>query len=192
MKIVLNIIVVALIIFLGYLLYNSISEPIAFKNAYDKREGAVVEKLKEVREAQEYFKSIKGEYAGSFDSLKYVLNNDSFPVVKVYEDPENRDEFRFDTTKVAAKDSLQRAEWDVNLDSLSYVPYSDGDQFSIFADTLTYQKTLTNVVEVGVPYKEFMGKYADDRFKKYNDRYNPDKVLKFGSKSSPSISGNWE
>src|SRR5690625_7853448 len=49
----------------------------------------------------------------------------------------------------------------INLDSLPIIPFSGGQTFDIDADTLTYQSTLVNVVEVGTEYSKFMGKYAD-------------------------------
>ena len=81
---------------------------------------------------------------------------------------------------------------ELDLATLSKVPYTDGRDFSISADTLTYQSTLVNVVEVGTLRKDFMGKYADARYAKYDDSYDPMSVLKFGDMNSPNTSGNWE
>ena len=90
----------------------------------------------------------------------------------------------------AAIDSINRMG--INLDSLRFVPYGHGVVFDIQADTLTYQKTKVNVVQVGVRKKEFMGEWADERFAKYDNRYDPNAMLKFGDMSAPNTSGNWE
>jgi len=57
---------------------------------------------------------------------------------------------------------------------------------------LTYQKTLVNVVEVGVSRSKYLGEYADERFKRYDNSFDPFKVIKFGNMNSPNLSGNWE
>jgi len=49
-----------------------------------------------------------------------------------------------------------------------------------------------NVVEVSTNYKYFMGPYANPRFQRYDNTYNPTKTIKFGNMSTPSLAGNWE
>ena len=53
MKIVLNLIVLALIGGLAYALVGGIQEPIKFKDEFTKRETAVTDKLQQIRSAQE-------------------------------------------------------------------------------------------------------------------------------------------
>lgn len=194
MKIVINVLLVALIVYLAYLLYANIKEPIAFNAEKERREAAVVDKLMSIRSAQEMYRDITGQFAPTFDTLKHVLENDSFMVVNVQGDPDDPDfdaaDITYDTSYFAAYDSVQSLG--INLDSLPYVPYGEGATFEIDADTLTYQKTLVNVVQVGVRKKVFMGPYADERFAKYDNRYDPNALLKFGDMSSPNTSGNWE
>lgn len=193
MRVVINVVLVAVVLFLLYVLYQSIKEPIAFKEIRDTRQKAVVDKLMRIREAQKAYAGVTGgSFANDFDSLKYVLMNDSFEVEQIFEqtDPDSDEEFIRVTTMVPARDSIARAG--IVLDSIEYVPYTRGEKFTISADTLTYQKTLVDVVEVGVPIKNFMGKYADVSYKKYDNNYDPNKVLKFGDMNRPTLSGNWE
>ena len=194
MKIAINVLLVALIVYLGYLLYANIREPIAFNKEKEIRERAVVDKLMKIRVTQEMYRDITGEFASDFDTLQYVLENDSFMVVNVMGDPDDpefdQSQITYDTTMFPAIDSINRMG--INLDSLRFVPYGRGVTFNIQADTLTYQKTKVNVVEVGVRKKEFMGEWADERFAKYDNRYDPNAMLKFGDMSAPNTSGNWE
>ena len=192
MKTVISIITIIGIIVLGYLLYDSIREPIAFKNEKEKREQAVINKLKKIREVQEVYRAVTGDFAGNFDSLKHVIRTGQIPILKVEGDPDDPTggEFTVDTLYFSAADSVESLG--INLDSLEYVPYSSGATFDISADTMTYQQTLVNVVEVGVQRKKFMGKYADARFAKYDNSYDPDSKLKFGNMESPNTAGNWE
>ncbi len=195
MKIVINLILVGLIIFLGYLLYANIKEPIEFKRIKTQREIAVVEKLKEVRQAQEHYRSITGIFANNFDTLAHVLKTGEFMVVNVQGDPDDPNfdisMITYDTTYFPALDSMNSLG--INVDSLKYVPYApSGTTFDIQADTIEYQKTMVPVVEVGVRRALFMGEFGDERFAKYDKNYAPNARVKFGDMNAPNTSGNWE
>ncbi len=195
MRTIINVILVLVILALIYLLYAGIAEPIKFKRGKEIREDAVVQKLMDIRTAQEHYRAITGgEFADSFEKLKDTLTYGVFYNLKLDEkenpdDPNNPIVTR-DTTVVPAKDSIPQLG--INLDSLEYVPYSNGETFEIQADTLTYQKTLVNVVEVKIKKKKFMGRYADERYQRYDDFYDPEDYLKFGDMGKPNLSGNWE
>ncbi len=191
MRIIANILIVLLIGFLAYLLYSSIREPIAFGDEKAKREKAVINKLKQVRTAQQFYKDITGIFANDFDTLAHVLRTGDFYEVKVSGDPDDQNsDFQLDTVFTPAIDTIQKMGW--NLDSLKYVPYTSGETFDLQADTIEYQQTNTAVVQVGIKREKFMGEFADPSFSKYDKRYDPKTMLKFGDMSKPSISGNWE
>lgn len=195
MRLIINLILLALVAFFIYLLVQSIREPIAFKAEKDRRETAVVDKLMQIRQAQEIYKScnIDGSFAGSWDTLKTVLRNGRIPFIAVIGDPDDPNftgTIQYDTTYKAAIDSVRALGW--NLDSLQYIPYGGGKSFNIKADTLSYQKTLVNVVEVGTIRKNFMGKYASPEYRKYDVAYEPNSTIKFGDLNKPNLSGNWE
>ena len=193
MRLVINLILAAIVVGLVFVLISSIQEPIAFKAEKDKRERAVIDKLMEIRTAQEAFRTIKQGFAPTFDSLSYVLQNDSFMIIKVIGDPDDPNftgEITYDTSYSSAYDSI--VAMNINLDSLRYVPYSSGQEFDIQADTITYQSTTVEVVEVGTRRKYFMGRYADIRFAKYDAGYDPNSYIKFGNMNAPNLAGNWE
>lgn len=191
MRLLLNILLILGIGFLAYLLYYNVKEPIAFQAEKTRREGMVVDRLKDIRTAQEIYKSITGTYASNFDTLKYVLNTQDIPQYKVIGNPDDPTaEFTVDTIYYDTRDTLQSLG--ISLDSLQYVPFGGGETFLIDADTLTYQQTLVDVVEVGTPRTTFMGKFGDIKYAKYDKSYDPNTVIKFGNMSSPSLSGNWE
>ncbi len=194
MKILINIVLVALIAFLGYMLYLNIKDPIAFQDAKLKRSKAVVAKLQDIRKAQEIFRDIKGEFAGSFDSLEYVLKYDSIPFENIIGDPDditNMDLVIRTVTYSPAIDTIRSLG--INLDSLRFIPYgADGATFTIDADTMTYQQSLVAVVEVGTRWKEFMGTFGSKRYAKYDSSFDPENRMKFGDMSKPNLTGNWE
>jgi hypothetical protein len=194
MRIVFNILLLAVAAVLAFLLYRSIEEPIAFSDVRSKRSEAVIERLREIRTAQEMYRDITGMFAPNFDTLLDVLRTQDFRLISVIGDPDDPNFdgiIRYDTTYRSALDSI--VGMGIKLDSLRYVPYApEGTTFSIAADTIEYQQTNVPVVEVGTTWKSFMGQYAAARFSSYDQKYKPNSVLKFGDMNRPSMAGNWE
>ncbi len=192
MKVAINLILLLITLGLIYVLVDSIREPIAFETARSKREQAVVKRLIDIRKAQEMYRGITGMFASDFDTLAQVLTTKEFQIVKVIGDPDDRNNqvIKFDTIYKPAIDSVRAIG--LMLDSLRFIPYSGGQIFDIKADTITYQQTLVSVVEVGTKRRSYMGKYADAKYRKYDNNYDPNSVIKFGDMNSPKIAGNWE
>lgn len=191
-RIIVNLVLVLVIAGLVYVLIDSIREPIAFQAEKARREQAVVDKLIQIRRAQELYRGVTGAFASNFDTLQKVLETQQFKIIKVIGDPDDPtgQSVTYDTIYRAAIDSVRSLG--LSLDSLRYVPFGGGATFNIDADTLTYQSTMVSVVEVGTPRRTFMGPYADPRFSKYDQGYDPNKPLKFGNMNAPSVAGNWE
>ena len=192
MRIIINVILTAAILGLLYMLYTSIAEPISFKNSYDKRKQAVVDRLIQIRQVQECYRGITGEFAPSFGDLESVMKTGVFKIVQVFGDPDDptNKTLRYDTLRRPAIDSMKILG--INVDSLKYIPYANGATFDISADTMTYQKTLVPIVQVGTTYDKFMGKFADAKYARYDSGYEPTAAIKFGDMSKPNTSGNWE
>lgn len=192
MKNILSLVLVLIIAFLTYALIQGIKEPIAFQKVKKDRRDAVVQQLQQIRTAQEVYRDITGKFADNFDTLKHVLTYDSLTIIKIVGDPDDPSGAEYSRTeiKTPAIDTIQKLG--VSLDGLENIPYSDGKTFTIDADTLTYQSTLVNVCEVGTRWKEFMGEYASRKYTKYDNSYDPDKMIKFGDMNSPNLSGNWD
>ncbi len=194
MKNILSILMVLIAGLLIYALYENIKEPIAFQAEKSYRKGAVVKKLTDIRSAQEVYRLVTGKFASNFDTLNQVLRTDSIKIVTIFGDKDDRnstEEFREVITYKSALDSLM-SRTPMNLDSLRFVPFTDGEQFSITADTMTYQSTLVNIVEVGTRWKTFMGRYGTNEYSKYDNSYDPNRLIKFGDMNAPNLAGNWE
>ena len=194
MKVVINLLLLAISIFLGYVLYRSIADPITFADEKLRREEAVETRLRNLRFAQQIYRDISGgPYAKTFDDLVSTLKTKQIPTVSVFGDPDDPNyagKIRYDTVFKSAIDTITAAG--INLDSLRFVPFSGGKEFDIYADTTTYQSTKVFVVEMGTQYKTFMGPFADEKFTRFDSSYDPSKRMKFGSRTQPSLSGNWE
>ncbi len=193
MRLVINLILAAIVVGLIWVLISSIREPIAFKAEREKRERAVIDRLMDIRTAQEFYRDITGLFAPNFDTLSDVLRNGQFKIVSVIGDPDDPNftgVITYDTTLQPAFDTI--VALGINLDSLRYVPFSNGVTFDIAADTTSYQSTTVNVVEVGTRRSNFMGRFSDVRFRRYDQGYDPNSIIKFGNLNAPNLSGNWE
>ncbi len=200
MRLIINIVLFLVILFLAWILIDSVREPIRFNAEYTKRKDAVKKRLEDNRTAQVAFRSIKKGYCPTYDSLIHVLRTDSFQIPRLIDkgvDPKTNESI-FETlyTPVSAKDSLE-GSLGINLDSIMYVPYSlDGDTFAVRADTLTVQGSLVPVISVNTQIKTFMSEYVGDdvikRYQRYDQAFEPDKIFGYGSLTQPTTGGNWE
>lgn len=209
MKTVLQIVLVFVILGLGYLVYDSVNQPIEFQEQQTKRQTAVVNRLKMIREAQVAYKGIYEKYTGSFDTLIDFVKTGNFKITKnegsltdsmlnagmTEKEALKLGIIKRDTILVSVKDSICH---DLNPDSLRYVPYSpDGAKFEIAATALTSSSGLViPVFEASVTNKVYL-KGLDNQ-----ERINLDDMakklgrfpgLKVGSvEEANNNAGNWE
>ncbi len=211
MRRVIQVLFVLIIIILGYLIVQSIMEPIRFNQEVEVREKATIAKLIEIREAQKAYKDIHKRYTASFDTLIAFLDTGSFAVVKaIGEIPEEwLEKYGFDkarekalkegvisreTTMVPVLDSLFGSSF--NADSIRYVPYTEGVEFTMKSgELLTTSNLLVQVVEVSVLYDDLLNGLDRQLVVNYKDERN--KIVgfegvKFGSMEEGTLTGNWE
>ena len=81
-KIILQIVLAALAIFLVYECYESISIPQKFKVIKEQRYAKVIQRLVDIRSAQVAYKDLNKKYANDFDELINFVKNDSIKVVR--------------------------------------------------------------------------------------------------------------
>jgi len=211
MRRVIQILFVLIIIILGYLIVESIMEPIRFNQEVEVREQATIDRLIDIREAQKAYKDIYKRYTASFDTLISFLDTGSFSVVKaIGEIPEEwLDELGFEkareralnegvisreTSQIPVMDSLFGTGYPI--DSLRYVPYTEDVEFTMeSSEILTSSNLLVQVVEVSVMYDDLLNgmdgqlivNYKDERMKIVGFE-----GVKFGSLEEGTLTGNWE
>ncbi|MFK7949454.1 MAG: hypothetical protein AB8G11_17815 [Saprospiraceae bacterium] len=197
-KTILNIVLTLMFFGLVYVLVDLIRTPIDFQKQKDTRERAVATQLKKLRTAQQAYRSITGKYAPDFDTLSDVLTNGQFEIVTVVGDADAGEAVTRSTSYVIAADSMAKLGINTTVDSLSYVPFgSENAAFKMEAKEIEYQSTTVQVVEVKIPWKDFMGKYADAKYQRYDATYNPtdpsekNYFLKFGDLNKPTLNANW-
>jgi len=207
MKTAIQIGLTVLIIVLGYLLVNSIMKPINFKKEQEKRYTATIERLKDVRTAQEAFKEVHGKYTASFDTLIHFVKYDSFPVVKKTSNY-NQDSLTeqkaielglvsLDTINISVKDSLFQ-DIKYPIDNLRYAPYTDNTEFKMGASIIeTGSQVKVPVFEASIRnyilldgLDEQLAINFNDRWKQIGDGFPG---LKVGSlEAATNNAGNWD
>jgi len=211
MRRVIQILFVLIIIVLGYLIVESIMEPIRFNQEVETRERATIDRLIDIREAQKAYKDVYRKYTSSFDTLIAFVDTGSFTVVKADGDiPEDwLDEMGFEKARekalaegVISRDPIQVPVLDslfnpgFATDSLRYVPFTEGVIFKMNAGKLLTSSNLTvQVVETFCLYDDLLNEmnrqlvvnYKDERMKIVGFE-----GVKFGSMEEGTLTGNWE
>jgi len=210
MKTALNIVFTIIIIVLIYFLIESIMQPIRFNKEKDVRETAIKEKLIDIRTAQEAFKSVKGYYTGSFDTLITFLKTDSLPLV--YRLGSLTDEMIAegitsereavkkgliirDTSYVAVRDSIFDKAYPI--EQLRYVPGTENIEFNMSAArVMTTSMVLVNVFEAYVLNDVFLSDLDRQLVVNYNEmrtKITGFPGMKVGDIRVPNNNaGNWE
>ncbi|MDO8898152.1 MAG: hypothetical protein Q7V19_10915 [Bacteroidales bacterium] len=197
-SIIVKIVLFAVIIFLGYMIYQSIQQPVKFLKEKKHREVEVVQRLKDIREVQSYYKNEKGTYTPSFDSLIAFLRYGEIPVVNLIPDPTDTTFTRTisDTLGfIKVSDSLFSKRRNFKIQDLRFIPYSDGAEFEMGAGTIDRGGVTVSVFEVKAPFSVYLKGMDEQRImnliaaEKAIERYTG---LKVGSLTEPSTDGNWE
>ena len=209
MRTVIQSILAIAVILLAYLLFESIQEPIRFNREVKKRVDPTIQKLMDIRTAEEFYKAKFGSYTGSFDTLISFVKYDSLPIIRAIGSiPDSLYDLGVtekkaiemgiiirDTSFVNVLDSIFPPNY--KIDSLRYVPYAGQEQFFLGAAELeTASKVKVKVFEAHVLNnvllhgldKQLVINYNADR-----EKIVGFKGIKVGSlEASTNNAGNWE
>jgi hypothetical protein len=133
-KPILNIVLWVLIIFLGYQTYMSIYTPIQFNKLKNKRYIAVIESLKDIRDAQLAHKEVTGKFAGNFDNLVKFIDTAEYTITQ------RKDSSILDVEMTKRFGGVETFKDIVVIDTLGFVSIKD----SLFKKSTRY-KTMMNV-----------------------------------------------
>jgi len=81
-KWLINLILLIAALFLGYKIYNSIYDPVKFNQEKVKRYQKIVERLKDIRNAELAHREVTGDYTSSFDSLIRFIDTAQFVITQ--------------------------------------------------------------------------------------------------------------
>jgi hypothetical protein len=82
LKPIISIVLWAVTLLFGYLIYESIQDPIRFDKLKEKRFQVAVNKMLDIKAVQQAYKSINGKYTDNLDSLVYFIENESFKIIE--------------------------------------------------------------------------------------------------------------
>jgi type II secretory pathway pseudopilin PulG len=210
MKTALNIVFAIIIVVLAYFLVESIMKPIRFNKEKDRRETAIKERLIDIRTAQEAYKSVKGSYTGSFDTLITFLKTDSLPLVyklgsltdemiaagiTTEKEAVKKGLISRDTTYVPVRDSIFDKGYPI--DQLRFIPGMENTEFTMASGrVMTTSMVLVNVFEAYALNDVFLSDLDRQLVVNYNDQRT--KItgfpgMKVGDVRVPNNNaGNWE
>ena len=125
-----------LILVFAYLVYDSINAPIKFNEVKNERFLKVIDKLKDIRNAQIAYKSVNGVYADNFDGLIKFIDTAQYTLIQ------KRDSSYMKYNRVYRIDMLEEI---VVIDTLGFASVKD----SLFGNSDRY-KTMAQVPIDGI------------------------------------------
>jgi hypothetical protein len=193
-------------IFFASQIYSSINGPIKFNKVNNERYTQVINRLKDIRNAQIAHKDVTGFYANNFDSLVSFVDNGIFTLIEKRDSSylEYNRLYRIDMLKeveivdtlgfVSVKDSLFGQNESYKM--MAKVPIQGTDsEFSIKADIIDKNGYQVPVFEVKVAKDIVLFDQNKDLLDQENKVISVDGVngreIILGSMSEVSTSGNW-
>lgn len=206
MKTIIQIVLWIACVGLGYLIYNSVTGPIEFKKVKVERFGAVVAKLKDIKNTQEAYKTVNGNYAKDFNSLIKFIDTGSYVITqqrdssfmefdKAYQIDMLKEVKIIDTLGfVSVRDSLFKK--DTRWKSLMEIPGApNGEKITMDAGFVDKSGYRAPVFEAKVAKSILLGDQPKDLLSRENAQMSVEEVngafITVGSMDEVSTSGNW-
>lgn len=206
MKTVIQIVLWIVCIGLGYAIYQSVTGPIEFNKVKQERFAQVIHKLKDIRNAQEAYKTVNKRYAKDFNSLIKFIDTGMYTITQQRDSSymEFDKTYQIDLLKevkiidtlgtVMVKDSLFKN--DNRYKSLAEIPYAqNGEKFEMDAGFIEKSGYRAPVFEVKVDKSVILYDQPKTLLDKEKAEIGVDEVngptIKVGSMNEVSTSGNW-
>ncbi|MFD2518861.1 hypothetical protein [Salinimicrobium flavum] len=208
MKLVIQLVLWIVIFFLGYLVFNSIYEPIKFNKLKEARYAKVIENLKDIRQAEMAHRTVTGRFEGDWDKLVRFLDTAQFTLTQRRDttvmDEEYRKTFGVDQLKeIVVIDTLGKRSVKDSLfggsdryKRMMIVPIKGVDaKFELQAGTVAKNETRIPVFEARIA-KDIVLKGQDkDLINQEKEIVGVDEVpgpyISVGSMEEVNTSGNW-
>ena len=191
---------------LVFLIFRSINAPIKFNEVKNERYSKVIERLKDIRNAQIAFKSVNGIYSNDFQELIKFVDSAEFTITQKRDSSymEYDRIYRIDMLReiivtatlgfVSVKDSLFANNLDYK--DMASVPIQGIESlFSLKADIIDKNGYNVPVFEVRVPKEIVLFDQNKDLLSQEKETISVDGVngpdLVLGSLTDVSTSGNW-
>ncbi len=196
-SVILKIVLALVIIYLGYMLYSIIQEPIQFEKLKEKRYTQVQQRLEDIRDAQKAYRAEYNRFAKDFNTLIAFVDTGKQSIIErkdssfTYYNKTYQQDMVKDTivTKILGyqpvKASLYGEDYDAS--KLQYIPTTDGEKFEMSASKIKVNDIIVPVFEAKASNKQIF----EDVLDKYDQFIDKDYALTVGSLTEPTLSGNW-
>lgn len=207
MKLVIQLLLWIVIIFLGYLVFNSVYGPVQFNEVKEKRYAKVIERLKDIRAAQLAHQEVTGTFAKDFNGLISFIDTAEFVLTQRRDstilDEEYRKTYGVDQYKdivitdtlgyASVKDSLFKRR---NYKEMMNVPIEGVNaQFEMDAGTIMKNDRRIPVFEAKVDKAVILHDQDKDLVLQEKQVVSVDQVngayIKVGSMEEVNTNGNW-
>ena len=196
----------AIALVVGWLTYNSIMEPIHFKQDKQVRYAKVVDNLKDIREAQIAHRTVTGKYCGKWDDLVKFIDTAEFTIIQ------RRDSSIVDAELTARYGGVETYKDIVIIDTIGTRPVKDSifkndryktmmnvpdtdKQFDLATDSIEVGKNYLSVFEAKVDKEVVLKGLPDYLVSQEKETQAVDGVngpfISVGSLSEVSTNGNW-
>lgn len=196
---ILQVVLAVVVIVLAYLVFESPMKDVRFESEKKARSLDVVQRLKDIREIQKYYKANNNRYTGSFDTLIEFAKSGQIPVVKMIPDPNDTTFSRSISDTIAyvkISDSLFKNRGEhFELEKLQVIPFSGGAQFTMNTAFLDKGGVKVPVFEAYAVWDDILHNMDKQLILNNNAKLkaiNKFPGLRVGSIDEVSLDGNWE
>ncbi|OAB78971.1 hypothetical protein [Cochleicola gelatinilyticus] len=213
MKLVIQLVLWVVIVFLGYQLYNSVIGPVNFNKVKEARYAKVIKNLKDIKNAELAHQEITGKFTGDFDSLIRFLDTAKYAITvrrdTSYADQAKNKAYGLDALTggyiieeivtdtlgfTSVKDSLYKGS--DRFKTMMNVPIEGvNEKFELKAGSIVKNKSKYPVFEARVAKDLILGDKNKDLLAQEKQVVSVDGVngayISVGSMTDVNTTGNW-
>lgn len=193
-------------IFFAFMIYRSISQPIKFDKIKQERYKGVISKLKDIRDAEEAHRVIKGSYQSDFNKLISFIENSRFVITQQRDSSYTyyNETYRIDMVREvklidtlgyeSVKDSLFKGS--DRYKTMMNVPFSkNNEKFTLAAAIVDKNGYRIPVFEAKVAKNVVLYDQPQDLIDRENEMVSVEEIpgteIIVGSLVDVSTTGNW-
>lgn len=206
-SVILTLVVAIGAIVFGYMNYNVIDSKLQYEKERQKVSDAVIQRLKDIREAQVAYEKENGKYAADFDSLLYFLDHGKITLIKrlgSLPDTVATDEQAMEMGLISPMpEGMTDAEVirqglivrdTIEVDVKGYIydeDYMKKHKTKLYVDSLPYVPYSDHKFEMNADYINAGGVRRPVFLVKDPEPFDPRDAYEVGSMTKASTSGNW-
>lgn len=164
MKKVFQLLLLVVIVGLGYLLFREFATPMEFQNIQKQRDTEVVNRLKDIRQAQRAYRQVYQKFTPSMDTLINFVMSDSMIYERAVGSADDslavaQGRVRREQFKMPVRDTVfsGRNLTNAQIEDFRNIPYGNGQKIIMDAGTLeTGSGVVIQVFEAKAPYKAYL------------------------------------